>query len=91
MEKITKYTPRGNLLQVAYWAIQREIAMRKQHTFVYCQRCNFEMCSMNNATDNKDGTVCHICKNCGIESRWDYDAPVPLNIITLAILKGKGR
>lgn len=78
-DKITKSTPRGNLFQVAWWAIKRELAVRKQRTFVYCPACNFEMCSMNNANDTGD-YVYHVCKNCGVGSRWDYDAPAPLNI-----------
>lgn len=80
MKEITKHTPRGNLLQVALWAIERELSMRSQRTFVYCPRCNFEMCSMNNAIDEKDGAVYHVCKNCGAGSRWNYDLPTPINI-----------
>lgn len=79
-EKITKHTPRGSYLQVAFWAIQRERQLRKQRTEVYCPRCNFEMCSMNNAEDMKNGNVYHICKNCGAGSELDYDMPAPINI-----------
>ncbi len=79
-EKITKYTPRGNLIKVAWLAIFRELQLRKQRTFVYCPHCNFEMCSMNNATENEDGTTYHVCKNCGAGSRWDYNVPCPINI-----------
>lgn len=79
-EKITKHTLRGSLLQVAWWAIKRELTMRKQRTMVYCPRCNFEMCSMNNAEDMKNGHVYHICKNCGVGSEWDYDMPTPKNV-----------
>jgi transcription elongation factor Elf1 len=80
MMEITKHTFRGSLLQVAWWAIKRELRLRKQHTFTYCPRCNFEMCSMNNAIDEKSGLVYHVCKNCGAGSRWDYDMPAPINV-----------
>ena len=79
-EKTTKYTLRGNLFQVAFWAIKRELLLRKQRTFVYCPKCNFEMCSMNNSIERKDGKIIHICKNCGVSSHWDYDFPTPVNI-----------
>lgn len=79
-DPITKHTSRGNLFQVALWAIKRELQMRKQKTFVYCPRCNFEMCSMNNASDMSNGFVYHICKNCGAGSEWDYDSPAPINV-----------
>lgn len=79
-EKVTIYTPRGNLFQVVITAIKRELELRKQRTFVYCPRCNFEMCSMNNAIEEKDGMVYHVCNNCGAGSRWDYDGPAPINI-----------
>lgn len=79
-DKITYSTPRGNLLQVAWWAMQRELAIRKQKTFVYCPKCKFEMCSMNNAMGEKDGTVYHVCKNCGAGSKWNYDLPAPMNV-----------
>lgn len=79
-EKTTKYTPRGNLLKMAILAIKRELYLRKQRTFVYCPRCNFEMCSINNALEREDGTVYHVCKNCGAGSKWDYGAPAPINI-----------
>lgn len=80
MNEITKHTPRGNVFQIALWAIKRELQMRKQITFVYCPCCNFEMCSMNNATDMKNGNVYHICLNCGNGSEWYYDLPAPLII-----------
>lgn len=79
-EVITKNTPRGNILQVAWWAIERELAMRKQRTFVYCPRCNYELCSMNNATEGEDDLVFHVCTNCGAGTRWDYDYPAPINV-----------
>ena len=79
-DPITKHTWRGNLLRVALRAMTRELEMRGQRTFVYCPRCNFEMCSMNNAIERDDGTITHTCKNCGAQSRWNYDAPAPLNI-----------
>lgn len=77
----TKHTRRGLFLQVAWWAIKLEWAMRLQRTFVYCPRCNFEMYSMNNAIINKkNNIVIHVCKNCGVSSHWDYGAPTPINI-----------
>lgn len=80
MEKVTIHTPRGNIIKIAYWAIKRELKMRKQRNFVYCPRCNFEMSSMNNAIEEKDGLVFHVCKNCGVGSKWDYDMPAPVNV-----------
>jgi predicted RNA-binding Zn-ribbon protein involved in translation (DUF1610 family) len=77
---ITISTPRGNLFKVALLAIQRELRMRKQNTFVYCPNCNFEMCSMNNAIDEKDGLVKHTCLNCGKISFWNYDCIIPLQV-----------
>lgn len=79
-DPITKHTFRGSLFRVALRAMTRELEMRQQRTFVYCPRCNFEMCSMNNAIEKDDETVIHVCKNCGASSHWDYDFPAPLNI-----------
>lgn len=78
IEPMTRDTERGTLLQVAIWAIQRELKARKQKTFVFCPRCSYEMCAMNNAIELKDGTVQHHCLNCGKDSMWNYDLPTPI-------------
>jgi transcription elongation factor Elf1 len=66
-EVLTKYTPRGSYLSVALMAIRREKSARSQKTFVYCPRCNFELCSMDGAYIDEDdkGIVIYVCKNCG--------------------------
>jgi predicted RNA-binding Zn-ribbon protein involved in translation (DUF1610 family) len=80
IEPTTKFTKRGSFFVVALAAIRREIALRKQYTFVYCPNCNFELTQMNNAIDEADGMVFHVCKNCGAGTRWNCDMPAPINV-----------
>ena len=51
----------------------------KQKTFCYCPNCNNELISSNSFIKDTD-YVYYKCSKCGQESKWDFDAPVPLLI-----------
>lgn len=56
----------------------------KQTTFIWCD-CGNELCSTNSHTGSglqgiQDGFEFYKCSKCGEESRWDFDAPVPIKL-----------
>ena len=78
-EKTTQSTPRGNIIQVAVWAIKRELSLRRQRTFCWCPICKEDLCSNNSFIEDTD-LVRYECSNCGCLSSWDFDAPSPILI-----------
>lgn len=58
-------------------------ADERQRTFCYCPDCKNELCSDRDVDCfERDGLVYYQCR-CGTESRWMFDAPVPLIIGTV--------
>jgi hypothetical protein len=57
---------------------------KPQSTFIYCDQCNNEMVSdgsfvSDTYDDNGDNHVLYCCKECGLESDWNFDiAPFPV-------------
>ena len=52
---------------------------RGQKTFIYCPRCGTELISTDCFVKDID-LVYYKCKCCGLETGWDFDAPVPILI-----------
>lgn len=52
---------------------------RGQNTFIYCPKCDTELISSNSFVKDTDYVYCR-CRNCGTESKWDFDAPCPILI-----------
>lgn len=51
----------------------------KQHTFVYCPKCNKEMVANGHIIEDNDGVVKYKCSRCGNISFWDFIRfPVPV-------------
>lgn len=58
--------------------IQKSINKRRQHTFVYCPRCNNELVKNGQYIEDNNGIIKYRCSKCGIISLWDFvDFPVP--------------
>lgn len=52
-----------------------------QKTFIYCPVCHLELISTNSfVKENSDGLCEFRCSECGEESLWDFDTPVPILI-----------
>lgn len=50
-----------------------------QTTWVYCPVCENELTvDESPVREDKEGRVIYSCLQCGTESVWDFDAPVPL-------------
>ena len=50
-----------------------------QRTFIYCPRCGMEQISSGSFVADTD-YVYYKCKQCGKETKWDFDAPSPILI-----------
>ena len=51
----------------------------KQHTFIYCPRCNNELIKNGRFIEDNDGIVKYRCSKCGSISFWDFaSCPVPI-------------
>src|ERR1700720_733891 len=62
----------------------------KQRTFCYCPTCKNELCSdSGECYDVGDGTIKYMCSSCGTESRWLFDAPVPIYLDCIPNLQGE--
>ncbi len=61
------------------WAERQ--ARRKQHTFVYCPQCRYELVA-GGVWLGQDVTNLAVeayrCARCGTFSAWDFDAPAPI-------------
>lgn len=58
--------------------ISEYIIKRKQHTFIYCPKCNTEMISNGTALEDAYGIIKYRCSKCGNISFWDFTHfPVP--------------
>ena len=59
--------------------------MTNQTTFIYCNKCNNEICSdgsfvSDTLDENGDNHVLYKCKQCGQTADFNFDiAPVPIN------------
>lgn len=51
----------------------------KQRTFVYCPKCNTELCSTGELLGDTD-LVRYRCIVCGHRSGWNFDMPAPVLI-----------
>jgi len=61
-----------------YTAIQRPA--QKESCRVFCPCCRQLLVAGQSACwDGKDGLVYYTCE-CGVQSRWDFDPPVPVLI-----------
>lgn len=49
---------------------------KEQRTFIYCD-CGNELITSNSFIKDTD-FVYYKCSRCGKESKWDFDAPVPI-------------
>jgi transposase-like protein len=70
-----------NLCQVLKSIITTKSAIKrsKQNTFCYCPQCRNELVGSNSFASDKE-LVVYKCTNCGHESKWLFDAPVPILI-----------
>lgn len=53
----------------------------KQHTFIYCPKCDMELISSNAVIEHdlkKDPYEYFVCKSCGTLSKWNFDLPCPI-------------
>ena len=50
----------------------------KQTTFCFCPNCRNELCGTGSFVSDIDGLVTYKCTGCGKESKWNFDAPVPV-------------
>lgn len=66
------------LLKLWHSIIGRKIY--KQTTFCWCE-CGNELCSSDSLVKDTD-FVYYKCSNCGIESKWNFDAPCPIKLST---------
>ena len=52
-------------------------------TQALCPGCHKDLVSsVSNYWD--DGLVYYTCSNCGVQSRWDFDAPIPILLASSA-------
>jgi len=56
-----------------------DVLRPRQTTFVYCD-CGNELVSDDGAMEDTDGVVTYRCSRCRAESRWLFDAPVPIRL-----------
>lgn len=49
----------------------------KQYTFCFCPKCGLELCNSKSWFSDTDLVRYH-CVQCGHESAWLFDTPVPL-------------
>jgi Zn-finger protein len=54
--------------------------MKHQTTFCYCPNCKAELVSSNSFKSDINGIVTYQCNSCDNDSKWYFDAPVPLLI-----------
>lgn len=60
-------------------AINNRKNKRRQHTFVYCPKCNNELVKNGQFIEDNDGIVKYRCSECGNISFWDFaNFPVPM-------------
>lgn len=59
--------------------LKRMFGKEKQTTFIYCPNCNNELVKNGNFIKDTD-LVYYKCKKCGMNSKWLFDAPVPILI-----------
>lgn len=52
---------------------------KKQTTFCYCPKCNNELCSSGSFIKDTD-FVYYKCSECGLGTKWLFDAPAPILI-----------
>lgn len=53
----------------------------KQHTFVYCPKCNNELVKNGRFIEDNDGIVKYCCSKCSNISFWDFaNYPIPVLI-----------
>ena len=51
----------------------------KQHTFIYCRKCNNELVKNGQFIEDNDGIIKYRCSKCGNISFWDFaNFPVPM-------------
>lgn len=50
----------------------------KQHTFIYCRKCNNELVKNGRFIEDNDGIIKYCCSKCGNITFWDFaNYPVP--------------
>ena len=53
----------------------------KQTFFLYCPKCNNELCSSNSFISDTEDGVNYVCSKCGHASSWNFDmGPFALEI-----------
>lgn len=69
---------------IKLWSIMldfifKHINKNKQHTFIYCPKCENEMIKNGQFIEDNDGIVKYRCSKCWTVSFWDFgNFPVPM-------------
>ena len=70
------------VFSICKWALNC-IARHKQHTFIYCPRCNNEMIKNGRYIGVHKGLAIYECNRCGDITHWLFETPAPI-LITCA-------